>query len=75
MQISSYLADMLWPNTLVLLTDRRNLAVAVNTADFPGSEVRMWYNPDEMQNRQRATFAIGCDFLMPELISFATTSN
>jgi hypothetical protein len=71
MQISSYLSqvgDM--PKTWVVLADRRNIALAVNTADFPGTEVRMWYNPDEMQNRQRAVFAVGCDYLLPELICY-----
>ena len=42
--------------------------MAVNTADSPGSEVRMWYNPDEMENRQRAVFAIGCEVLDDELV-------
>ncbi|MDR2894623.1 MAG: hypothetical protein LBU97_04100, partial [Alistipes sp.] len=72
MQVSGYLAeagDM--PKTWAILTDRRNLALAINTADFPGTEVRMWYNPDEMQNRQRAVFAAGCNYLLPELISYA----
>ena len=50
------------------LTDRRNLVLAVNTADYPGSEVRMWYNPDEMQNRQRAIFMAGCELLDEELV-------
>ncbi|MDR0511284.1 MAG: hypothetical protein LBH06_09360 [Rikenellaceae bacterium] len=71
-QLSKYLAplpDM--PKTFALLTDRRNLTLAVNTSDFPGTEVRMWYNPDEMQNRQRAIFMAGCDFLLDELITFA----
>jgi hypothetical protein len=49
-------------------TDRRNLVLAVNTADTPGSEVRMWYNPDQMENRQRAVFAIGCEILDDELM-------
>ena len=49
-------------------TDRRNLVLAVNTADSPGSEVRMWYNPDQMENRQRAVFAIGCEILDDELV-------
>ena len=49
-------------------TDRRNLVMAVNTADSPGSEVRMWYNPDQMENRQRAVFAIGCEILDDELV-------
>lgn len=56
------------PASWAILTDSRNLAVAVNTADFPGSEVSMWYNPDQMENRQRATFMAGCDYLLPELI-------
>lgn len=51
-----------------IFTDRRNLVMAVNTADSPGSEVRMWYNPDEMENRQRAVFAIGCEILDEDLV-------
>jgi hypothetical protein len=53
----------------IIFTDRRNIVMAVNTADSPGSEVRMWYNPDEMENRQRAVFAIGCEILDDELVS------
>jgi len=56
------------PASFALLTESRNLALAVNTNDFPGMEVRMWYNPDEMENRQRAVFMAGCDYLLPELI-------
>lgn len=59
------------PKSFALLTDRRNLAMAVNTSDFPGTEARMWYNPDLMENRQRVIFMAGCDYLLPELISFA----
>ncbi len=59
------------PHSFAILTDRRNLALAVNTSDFPGTEVRMWYNPDQMENRQRAIFMAGCDYLMPELVTFA----
>ncbi len=59
------------PQSFAILTDRRNLALAVNTADFPGTEVRMWYNPDEMENRQRAIFMAGCDYLLPELVMLA----
>ncbi len=57
------------PKSFAILTDRRNLALAVNTSDYPGTEVRMWYNPDEMENRQRAIFMAGCDYLLPELMS------
>ncbi|MFI3306548.1 MAG: hypothetical protein R3Y68_08585 [Rikenellaceae bacterium] len=67
--VSSYLgalADM--PNSVIILTDSRNLALAVNSTDYPGSEIRMWYNPDEMENRQRAIFMAGTEALLPELI-------
>ena len=57
--------------SFILLTDRRNLALALNTGDFPGSEVRMWYNPDLMENRQRAVFMAGCEVLDEKLVSFA----
>jgi hypothetical protein len=71
MQVSSYLSKINGvPKTWVVLADKRNLALAVNTADFPGTEVRMWYNPDQMENRQRAVFAAGCEYLMPELICY-----
>ena len=53
----------------IIFTDRRNMVMAVNTADSPGSEIRMWYNPDEMENRQRAVFAIGCEILDEELVT------
>ena len=59
------------PHSFAILTDRRNLALAVNTSDFPGTEVRMWYNPDQMENRQRAIFMAGCDYLLPELVTIA----
>ena len=53
----------------IIFTDRRNMVMAVNTADSPGSEIRMWYNPDQMENRQRAVFAIGCEILDEELVT------
>lgn len=56
-------------STFCMLTDRRNLVLALNTADMPENEVRMWYNPDEMENRQRATFLAGADFIDQRLIS------
>ncbi len=72
-QISGYLAECAdMPQSFAILTDRRNLTLAVNTSDFPGTEVKMWYNPDAMENRQRAVFMAACDYLMPELISFAS---
>ncbi len=75
LRLNDYVSDLDdMPQSFAILTDKRNLAMAVNTADFPGTEVRMWYNPDEMENRQRAVFMAGCDYLLPELISMALAS-
>ncbi len=69
LHVDSYIEDLDIAETFAFITDKRNLVMVVNTADFPGSEIRMWYNPDEMQNRQRATFAVGCEIVDYELIS------
>ncbi len=69
MHVDSYIGDLNMHETFAFITDKRNLVMAVNTADFPGSEIKMWYNPDEMENRQRAIFAIGCEVLDPSLIT------
>ena len=53
-----------------LLTDRRNLVLMLNTSDFPEAEVRMWYNPDQMENRQRAVFLAAADFIDYNLIVY-----
>ena len=75
LRISSYLAKLSSsspvPKSFCILTDRRNLVLAVNTADFPGNEIRMWYNPDEMENRQRAVFMAGCDVIDETMLSYA----
>lgn len=68
-RLGSYLTGTSFHKSFCMLTDRRNLVLAVNTADMPGNEVRMWYNPDEMENRQRAVFAIGCEILDEDLLS------
>ena len=68
MGVSHHLAKTSLPQSICLLTDRRNLVLAVNTADYPGSEVRMWYNPDAMENRQRAIFMVGCEVLDESLV-------
>lgn len=71
-RLGSYLASSTsYHKSFCLLTDRRNLVLAVNTADFPGTEIRMWYNPDLMENRQRATFMAGCNILDEELVAYA----
>ena len=72
LQLGKYLSETSdLPRSFAILTDRRNLALAVNTSDFPGTEIRMWYNPDLMENRQRAVFMAVCDYLLPELVSYA----
>ena len=70
-RLGSYLSSTSFHQSFCLLTDRRNLVLAVNTADFPGNEVRMWYNPDEMENRQRAVFMAGCDILDEGLVAYS----
>ena len=67
--LDPYIGESGLSEDFIIFTDRRNLTLAVNTADSPGSEIRMWYNPDEMENRQRAVFAIGCEILDEELVS------
>jgi hypothetical protein len=58
-----------------ILTDRRNFVLALNTADMPENEVRMWYNPDEMENRQRAVFLAGTEILDLKLVSACISEN
>ena len=70
-KISSYLPATALHQSFCLFTDRRNLVLAVNTADMPGNEVRMWYNPDEMENRQRAVFMAGCEILDENQLYYA----
>ena len=55
--------------TFCILTDRRNLILALNTADSPEKEIHMWYNPDEMENRQRVVFLAGTAIADSELVS------
>ena len=52
-----------------LLTDRRNFVLALNTADSPEKEIRMWYNPDEMENRQRAVFLAGTAVVDKDIVT------
>ena len=70
-RLGSYLGSTSLHKSFCLLTDRRNLVLAVNTSDFPGNEVRMWYNPDLMENRQRAVFMAGCDVIDETMLSYA----
>ncbi len=75
MRVGKYASYNSNESTFAMLVDRRNMVVAFNTADLPSAEVRMWYNPDEMENRQRATFMVGCDFIDPNLVTVATVEE
>lgn len=67
--LSGELLDL--PEDFIMLTDRRNIVLALNTNDMPGSEIKMWYNPDLMENRQRAVFAAAATYILHDYISFA----
>ncbi|MBE6197101.1 MAG: hypothetical protein E7141_00290 [Rikenellaceae bacterium] len=56
-------------SSFAILTDRRNFILALNTADSPEKEIHLWYNPDEMENRQRAVFLAGTAIADEALIS------
>lgn len=68
--LSKYAGEIEFSREFCILTDRRNLVLALNTADMPENEVRMWYNPDEMENRQRAVFLAGTEIIDDRLLSF-----
>lgn len=67
--LGKYNGDHQFSSDFCILTDRRNMVLALNTADMPENEVRMWYNPDEMENRQRAVFLAGTEILDERLVS------
>lgn len=60
--------------SVILLAHKDNLVLAVNTSDMPSAGVRMWYNPDENENRQRAAFLASAEILDESLIVFASTA-
>lgn len=62
------------PASIILLTHKENLVFAVNLRNLPGAEVRLWYNPDEMENRQRAVFLAGTEILDESLIVYGATT-
>jgi hypothetical protein len=71
MNIGSHLKTA---QSIVMLTHKENLVFAVNTRDMPDAEVRLWYNPDEMENRQRACFLAGTEVLDEEMVVYASTT-
>lgn len=62
------------PASIIFLTHKENLVLAVNLRNLPGADVRMWYNPDEMENRQRAVFLAGTEILDESLIVYGATN-
>lgn len=70
--ILSTLEDL--PNSFVLLSPRQNLVVSFNTTQDPSLGVRMWYNPDEIENRQRAVFLAGTEILDENLVVFSSVA-
>lgn len=59
-----------YPHRAILSTPQNMaLVVAVGTENF--AETRMWFNPDENENRQRTQFEMGADFVLPELMTVA----
>ena len=71
MDIDSHLNK---PQSIIVLSHKENLVVAFNTKDLPEAGARMWYNPDEMENRQRVCFLAGTEILDDELVVYASTS-
>ena len=61
--------DVYGAASFCILSDRRNFILALNTADSPEKEIRMWYNPDEMENRQRVVFLAGATIADGNLVS------
>ena len=68
-EVPGYKYNRLRAKSFCILTDRRNLILALNTADSPEKEIRMWYNPDEMENRQRVVVLAGTAIADSNLIS------
>lgn len=58
----------------ILLSHKDNLVLAVNTTDMPSASVRMWYNPDENENRQRAAFLASAEILDESLVVYSSTT-
>ena len=68
-EIPAHQYDLHRAGSFCILTDRRNLILALNTADSPEKEIRMWYNPDEMENRQRVVFLAGTAVADKDIVS------
>lgn len=69
--VDSHLKDK---KAIILLSHKENLVFALNTTDMPEAGVRLWYNPDEMENRQRACFLAGTEILDEEMVVYASAA-
>ena len=69
--VDSHLKDS---QSIILLSHKENLVFALNTTDMPEAGVRLWYNADEMENRQRACFLAGTEILDEEMVVYASTN-
>lgn len=70
--VDQYLADDFSgvPTTICILSTPENLGLVLNARDSKAS-VRMWFNEDENERRQRAQFKMKPDFILPELVTIA----
>lgn len=59
-----------FPQDICILTTPQNLAAVLNASDTRAA-VRMWFNPDANERRQRAQFKMTGDFVLPELVTIA----
>lgn len=60
--------------SIIMLSHKDNLVFALNTRDMPEAGVRLWYNPDEMENRQRACFLAATELLDEEMVVYSSTA-
>lgn len=59
-----------FPDTICILSTPQNFALVIN-ASSSRAEVKMWFNNDENERRQRAQFKMAADFILPELVTIA----
>lgn len=55
-----------YPHRCILTVPDNITLVISSRTDF--GETRFWFNPDENENRQRAQFEFGADYILPEWI-------
>ena len=73
MDIDEHIAndfDSSYPDTICILSTPQNFALVINAAS-PRAEVKMWFNNDENERRQRAQFKMAANFVLPELVTIA----